>query len=113
MVWIGTGNGEWGGTLFGLVPKKGTWVQDYGPTKYVTGITNSSGNDVSVSWSMSHFSETTRIQVHKPDATVKVQHPELESKYYQRIAYNPHDETLYGIESKDVVTIKDGKPSKV
>jgi hypothetical protein len=112
MLWIGTGNGEWGGTLLGLNPKTGDWVQAGGPG-YVTGITHSSPDEVVVSWSMSHFENHTQILVHKFDGTVKTEYPELKSKYYQRIAYSPHDKSLYGIESNEIVTIQDGRPSKV
>jgi hypothetical protein len=112
MVWIGTGKGEWGGVLLGLDPKAGAWVQGDG-LGYVTGITHVAGDEVVVSWAMSHFRAYTKVQIHKADGTVKTEHPMLESKYYQRVAYSPHDKVLYGVESKEVVTIADGKPSKV
>ena len=34
----------------------------------------------------------------------------LEGKYYQRIAYSPFDETLYGVENRSLVSITGGKP---
>lgn len=113
MVWIGTGNGEWGGTLIGLDPTTGKWVNSRKGGGYVTGITHSTKDEVIVSWAMSHFHARTRIMVHKADATVKTDHPSLADKYYQCLAYSTHDELLYGVEQGDVVTIKDGKPTKV
>jgi hypothetical protein len=111
-LWIGTGNGEWGGILLGLDPKTGKWVQGDG-AGYVTGITHETGDEVAVSWSMSHFSARTHLCIHTADGKAKTEYPVLEEKYYQLIAYSPHDKTLYGVEAKDVVTIKEGKPTKV
>ncbi|MBA4192392.1 MAG: hypothetical protein C0467_30865, partial [Planctomycetaceae bacterium] len=93
-VWIGTGNGEWGGTLIGFDPKTGKWVSSRDGGGYVTGITHSEKDEVIVSWSMSHFAASTRIVDHKADATVKTKHPGMFKKYYQCVAYNPHDELL-------------------
>jgi hypothetical protein len=112
-VWIGTGNGEWGGHLVGFHPRTGAWVQYYDAFHYVTGITQAAPNEVIVSWSMSHFGANTMIRVHKPDGTPKSSYPELDSKYYQRVAYSTYDKTLYGVENTDVVTIKEGEPSKL
>jgi hypothetical protein len=66
-----------------------------------------------VSWSMSHFEAETEIKVHKADAAVKTEYPSLRDRYYQCLAYSPHDELLYGVERGEVVTIKEGKPTKV
>jgi hypothetical protein len=112
MVWFGTGNGEWGGALYGLDPKTGKWVERTG-IGYVTRITHAAGDEVVVSWSQSHFGAHTQVCVHTPDATVKTEHPMLTEKYYQQLAYNPHDRTLYGVEAPDVVTVADGKPTRV
>jgi hypothetical protein len=112
MLWIGTGRGEWGGVLIGLNPKSGKWAEGDGGG-YVTGITHSSADEVVVSWSMSHFGCHTNMQIHKLDATRKTEYPWLWDKYYQQIAYSPFDKTLYGIESDQLVTIKDGKPSNL
>src|SRR5262249_225244 len=112
MLWIGTGKGEWGGKLIGLDPKTGKWVHGDGGG-YVTGITHAIPDEVLVSWSMSHLGNHTQIQIHKADGTVKTEYPELKSKYYQQIAYNSYDRTVYGIESDELVTIKEGNPSKV
>ena len=113
MLWIGTGYGEWGGHLVGLNPRTGEWVQYHDALHYVTGITQATPDELIVSWSMSHFGANTRIRVHKLDGTPKSSYPELDSKYYQRIAYSPYDKTLYGVENIDVVSIKEGKPSKI
>jgi hypothetical protein len=113
MLWIGTGQGEWGGHLVGLNPKTGEWVQYYDALHYVTGITQAKPDEVIVSWSMSHFDADTLIRVHKMDGTPKTSYPELDSKYYQGVAYNPYDGTLYGVENTDIVSIKDGEPSKI
>jgi len=112
MLWIGTGNGEWGGELFGLDSKTEKWVEGNG-SGYVTGITHSEKAELIVSWSMSHFTAHTQIQIHKADGEVKTKHDRIEDKYFQRLAYSKHDEALYGIESDELVTIKDGKPTKV
>jgi hypothetical protein len=113
MLWIGTGQGEWGGHLLGLNLKTGKWVQNYDALHYVTGITQASEEELIVSWSMSHFGANTLIRVHRLDSTPRVTYPILESKYYQRVVYSPFDRTLYGIENIDVVSIKDGKPSQI
>jgi hypothetical protein len=124
MLWIGTGDGEWGGTLLGLDPKTGKWVEWEDGFHYVTGITSSARGELVVSWSMSHGYKTTRVRAHNPDATVKTEYPDpegkllpfstsLAGKYFQCVTYNPLDDTLYGVESTDLVTIKDGIPTKV
>jgi hypothetical protein len=113
MLWIGTGRGEWGGTLLGLDLKAGTWVHWHDGLHYVTGITHSIRGELVVSWSMNHFSANTLVRIHKPDATVKTEYPELDEKYYQYITYSRHDDVYYGVESTDLVTIKDGRPTKV
>ncbi len=113
MLWIGTGHGEWGGHLVGLNPRTGEWIQYYDALHYVTGITLATTDEIIVSWSMSHFNADTLIRVHKPDGTPKLSYPELDSKYYQRIAYSRFDKTLYGVENTDIVSIEGGKPSKI
>ena len=113
MLWIGTGQGEWGGHLVGLDPETSEWAQNYDSSHCVTGITQEKHGELIVSWSMSHFRADTLIRVHKLDATPKKAYQELESQYYQCVVYNPFDETLYGIENTEVVTIKEGKPSKI
>src|SRR5262249_29151340 len=55
----------------------------------------------------------TRVKVHNPDATVKDEYPYLKDKYYQRLVYNPFDKTLYAVMNEDLVTVTDGKPTKV
>jgi hypothetical protein len=112
-LWVGTGRGEWGGTLFGLDVVTGAWVHRYDALHYVTGITRTAPGEVVVSWSMSHFLAHTLVRVHRADATVKTEYPRLDGKYFQCVTYNARDDTLYGVESTDLVTIKDGKPSKV
>ncbi len=113
MVWIGTGQGEWGGHLVGLNPRTGEWVQYYDEAHYVTGITQATPDEVIVSWSMSHFGANTLLRIHKLDATPKLRYPVLVSKYYQTIAFNRYDKTLYGVENTDVVSIREGKPSVI
>jgi hypothetical protein len=112
MLWVGTGYGEWGGHLVGLTLKTGDWVQYYDALHYVTGIASEKGGVV-VSWSMSHFEADTLIRLHKADASVRTEYPSLGSKYYQRIAYSSFDKTLYGIETSNVVSIREGQPTKV
>jgi hypothetical protein len=113
MLWIGTGYGEWGGHLVGLNARTGEWMQYYDALHYVTGITQAKPNEMIVSWSMSHLGADTLIRIHNPDGTPKTPYPELDSKYYQTIVYSPFDKTLYGVENTEVVTIEEGKPSKV
>jgi hypothetical protein len=113
MLWIGTGNGEWGGHLVGLNSRTGEWVQHYDALHYVTGITHATLDEVIVSWSMSHFGANTLIRAHKLDARPSLSYPYLVSKYYQIIAYSPYDKTLYGVETVDLVSIKEGKPTKI
>jgi len=113
MLWIGTGYGEWGGHLVGLNRRTGEWLQYYDALHYVTGITQAAPGEVTVSWSMSHIGANTLIRIHKLDGMPKTTYPELDSKYYQRISYSPFDKTLYGVENTDVVSIREGKPSKI
>jgi len=113
MVWIGTGRGEWGGHLVGLNPRTGEWIHYQDKLHYVTSITREKPDELIVSWSMSHFNASTLIRIHKRDTSVKTNFPALEAKYYQRVAFSPFDNTLYGIEGTDLVTIEDGKPAKI
>ena len=108
-VWIGTGNGEWGGELIRFSPQDGAWRDYFDALHYVTGIT-SSVDDLIVSWSMSHFMAETMIRIHGVDCKPVKEYPELRSKYYEQIAYNHFDNTLYGIESDQLVVIKEGRP---
>ncbi len=113
ILWIGTGQGEWGGHLVGLDVRAGRWVQFYDGLHYVTGIARGPKDEPIVSWSMSHFGANTLIRVHKPDATPEFSYPELEGKYFQRVAYSPFDKTLYGLDGDTVVSIAEGKPTTV
>src|SRR5580693_7243420 len=93
--------------------KTGDWVQYYDALHYVTGIASDNGGVV-VSWSMSHLrGADTLIRLHKADASVRTDYPSFRSKYYQRIAYSSFDQTLYGIERSNVVSIREGRPTKV
>src|SRR5262249_1822860 len=112
-LWIGTGYGEWGGHLLGLDPKTGDWVQYHDEHHYATSITQMSADEVVVSWSMSHFDADTLIRRHELDSNPSFSFPELDSRYYQIIAYSAFDETLYGVENTDVVTISNGRPTKI
>jgi hypothetical protein len=112
-LWIGTGRGEWGGALVGFDPKANKWFYEIQSTLYVTGITHSSPDAVTCSWSMSHFDNNTLVRVHEPDATIKTSYENLRSKYYQALAFSSCDKALYGIESADLVTISNGKPTKI
>lgn len=112
-LWIGTSQGEWGGSLYRLDPRTGSWISDSDCGGYVTGITKAGTNEVLVSWSMNHMGLAhTRICRHRPGAE-PLKFPELDSKYYQTVAFNPFDNTLYGVEQADVVTISDGAPTKI
>ncbi len=113
MLWIGTGQGEWGGNLVGLNPQSGKWVQYFDDLHYVTGITQANPNEIIVSWSMSHFRADTLIRIHNLDGTQKVAYANLETKYFQKIAYSTFDKILYGVEGRDLVQIANGNPSKI
>ena len=113
MAWFGTGHGEWGGNLIGLDPSTGTWVQEADALHYVTGITSASANQVLVSWSMSHMMADTRIRRHDSAAKSIQEWPELQQKYYQRIAYSRNDRALYGIENESLVRIVEGRPIEI
>jgi len=109
VLWVGTGQGEWGGHLVGLDVRTGRWVQCYDALHYVTGITVGAKGEVTVSWSMSHFGADTLIRIHRPDATPEISYPKLRDRYYQRVAYSPFDKALYGVEGQSVVAISKGR----
>jgi hypothetical protein len=112
-LWIGTSNGEWGGSLYRVNPRTGSWVSDSDCRGYVTGITKAATNEVFVSWSMSHMGPaTTQICRHALKSKPQ-KYPELEAQYYQTVGFNPFDNILYGVEQGDVVTIKDGLATTV
>ncbi|MCX6951635.1 MAG: hypothetical protein NTV51_05565 [Verrucomicrobia bacterium] len=113
MAWFGTGEGEWGGTLYGLHPATGNWVQYSDAAHYVTGIAGVEGEPVSVAWSMSHFMARTLLRTHAPTAKIAHEWPELAGRYFQRIAYSPHDRRLYGIENERLVRIEQGRPQEI
>jgi hypothetical protein len=113
ILWIGTGNGEWGGELIGFNPRDGSWRDYYDSLHYVTGITQAIPNELIVSWSMSHFMANTLIRVHGLNAEPKKNYQELQSKYYQQIVYSAYDNALYGIESDQLAMIKDGQPIQI
>lgn len=113
MAWIGTGYGEWGGHLIGFDLKKETWVHFYDGLHYVTGITQSDSDYITVAWSMSHFMANTLIREHDITGKPFHQEAELESKYYQRIAFSSFDQALYGIENKSLVRIIKGQPTEI
>ena len=91
--------------------RAGRWVQFHDALHYVTGIARSPDDEPIVSWSMSHMGANTLIRVHNADATPRTSFSELESKYFQRVAYSLFDKTLYGLEGDAVVSIVEGKPT--
>ncbi|MDC0709084.1 hypothetical protein POL68_11480 [Stigmatella sp. ncwal1] len=109
-VWVGTGYGEWGGCLFGLDLKSGQWAQSKDSLHYVTGISGDGKGNLWVSWSMSHFMANTLLRVHRLDATVAKEYPELKSKYIQTVAWDDARKVLYGIEQNSLVRFEEGKP---
>lgn len=62
---------------------------------------------------MSHFVANTLIRVHRQDGNPSVSFDELESHYFQKIVYSRFDKLLYGIDGKHLVSITNGKPSKL
>jgi hypothetical protein len=113
MLWLGTDYGEWGGTLIGFDPETGKWIKSR-VRNGVTSITEGGVDEVVVSWYTAHLGvRATGIQVFKPDATEKRDHPTLKDHCYYGLAYNRHDKTLTGMERQELVAIKDGKPTKI
>lgn len=112
MLWVGTDNGEWGGKLIGFEPEGGKWIKSWAWSG-VTAITAGGTDEIVVSCYTAHLRRKTRIQVFKPDATEKISHPAINDRCYYCLAYNSHDKTLYGMERRELVTIKDGKPTTV
>lgn len=113
VLWIGTGQGEWGGHLVDLNTRTGEWNSYYDPLHYVTGITSSTDDAVLVSWSMSHFYASTLIRAHASDTEVVQEFEELKDRYYQRISFSPYESRLYGIERNSLVKIDSGVPAEL
>lgn len=109
-LWIGTGQGEWGGHLIALNTRTGRWGSYYDPLHYVTGITGNANESVYVSWSMSHFSANTLIRTHASNTEPVQEFEELESRYFQDISYSSFERKLYGIEQNSLVEIESGMP---
>lgn len=109
-LWLGTGNGEWGGELIKFDPRRNKWREYNDALHYVTGITSSKSGELIVSWSMSHFGADTLIRVHGSNGKPVKEFPELDSKYYLGIAYSSFDDAIYGIESEALVRIENGNP---
>jgi hypothetical protein len=105
MVWLGTGRGEWGGTLYGLDPENGAWVHYSDSLHYVTGITSVARDRPLVSWSMSHFMATAMIRTHDIGAQPSSEWNEVKRRYYQRVAYSAFDHALYVIENESLARI--------
>lgn len=109
-LWIGTGQGEWGGHLIALNTRTGEWSIYYDPVHYVTGITGSTNEAVFVSWSMSHFFASTLIRAHSSNAQAIQEFEELQNRYYQHISSSTPEGTLYGVEQNSLVEIDSGAP---
>jgi len=107
-IWIGTGQGEWGGHLIGFSAKDGGWVQYYDELHYATGISQSAGGELIVSWAMSHFGANALIRFHGMDGKPSKAYRELKGCYYQALAFNRFDGKLYGIERGNLAIIEDG-----
>ena len=112
-LWIGTGQGEWGGHLVGLNVRNGRWRQYYDALHYVTGITSRNEDTLVVSWSMSHFTANTLIREHDRKAVPTRSYPQLKGSYFQAVAFSPFDDQLYGVEQNTVVAINDGEPTPI
>jgi hypothetical protein len=110
VLWLGTGQGEWGGHLLTLDIRSGRWNIYYDPLHYATGIARASDSHY-VSWSMSHFLANTVIRTHGANTDTITSFPELKGKYYQRIVYSEFDRQLYGIEQTSLVSIDNGQPT--
>ena len=112
-LWVGTGQGEWGGHLVSLNIRNGKWRQYYDAGHYVTGISSSDENTLIVSWSMSHFMADTLIREHDKRGIPKHSYPELDDSYFQSVAFSQFDGQLYGVEQNTIVTIENGIPTPI
>ena len=104
-IWIGTGNGEWGGHLVKFNTLTQQWQWYYDSLHYVTGIAADSSGKIWVSWSMSHFSANTVIRAHGKDTNPIQEGKLLEQHYYQALAYSEFDHALYGVEQSTLGVI--------
>lgn len=113
VLWIGTSKGEWGGRLLGFDPKTKKWIEHEHTSCWVSGITHATKGEVIVSWATEHLRASSQVRVHNLDGEVNTKHDQVDDKYYRLLAYSPHDETLYNVVGEELVSIKDGKPTKV
>lgn len=102
VLWIGTGQGEWGGHLVGFDLRTHEWKSWYDGLHYVTGIAVIEDEPRFVSWSMSHFMANTLFRSHDALAKPRHSYPEFQSRYFQAAVFNPHDQTCYAIEQSTV-----------
>lgn len=109
-IWFGTGQGEWGGHLVHLDIDSGKWTSYYDGLHYATGIAPVDSKSSFVSWSMSHFMASTLIRVHGANAKPRHSFNELDSQYFQKIAFDNRTKTLYGVEQNQLVKIENGTP---
>jgi hypothetical protein len=99
---IGTGFGEWGGYLWLLDLKTGTWSHFYDELHYVNGLAWN-GKGWTVAWSMSHFDASTQVREHRPDATVLRAGPDFDKTYLRTLASSPTG--VIGVEEQRVVRV--------
>ncbi len=112
-LWIGTGQGEWGGHLVRFDTERGTWESNYDGLHYVTGIALIGDSPKLVSWSMSHFYAHTVLRVHHDDTSIETSFEVHEQAYYQTTAYSPFDERFYVVEQRLLETVDPhGKTTK-
>ncbi len=100
---IGTGYGEWGGTLWTLDLATGRWAHHFDELACVTGL--SWGTEgLLVTWSMSHFSASTRVRLHRADASVVREGSRLDGKYLRAIA--AEGDWVTALEQNTLVRVK-------
>jgi hypothetical protein len=112
-IWFGTGYGEWGGHLIRLNLKTEKWNSYYDALHYVTGITQSSEGELTVTWAMSHFMADTLVRTHDLNTEVKKQFPNQENKYLQAIVYEPSERSLFAVEQNVLVKLENGIPEEL
>lgn len=67
----------------------------------MTGIALVGDEPAAVPWSMSHMMATAMMRSHDIHGAVVKESPDLESKYYQTVAYSPFDHVFYAVEQNN------------
>lgn len=100
---LGTGLGEWGGTLWLLDVTTGNWKWHSDALGNPVGVASTSSG-WAVAWSMSHFLTTTRVRLHRADATPLEEGPVLEGRYLRALSADGQGQLL-GVEQQELVHV--------